>query len=1016
MQELIRQRRRAGFVGRNDERAAFRANLEIPPEDERHRFLFHVHGNAGVGKTFLVRELEQLAREKGTLTAYVDESAGSVPEALAAICQQLAAQGARLRKLEDALTAHRERRHEAEAEVAALEPTPEGPSPLTTTAVRLGVAGLGLIPGAGPFVGAVDSAQLAEGAARIKTRLSARFRNQEDVQLVLAPERVLTPKFLDELADVASTAPWLVLFFDTYESTGTFLDSWLHQLMTTDRYGELPANVIVVTAGQYPFDTARWGAFADFMTDVSLSPFTEAEARGLLAERGVVAEPVVAEVLRLTGGLPVLVSTLAESRPDDPDDVGDPGATAVERFLKWEQDPVRRRVALECALPRFLDADVFRAVVQDCAEDEARALYDWLRAMPFVSERGERAQYHDVVRAPMLRLERRRSPRGWAERHGRLADAFAGWREERRADSGDDPWTDKRWRELRLAEAYHRLCARESAALPEVLGDVVQACVQGLEEARRWARVLTEAGEDTQAAVLGRWGRDLLDALEEPNTAGALGLLLDRAEFDDTGHRAFVHAIRGAVLRSSGELRGALLEFDRAIALDGDLAHAYHGRGIARSQSGEYAAGMADLDRAHALEPHNARILATRADCHRLVGHYDAAQCDADRAIELDRTQYNAWATRGAIRDVFKQYDLALADLDQALALKPGYVWALVHRARVRRSRGEHELQLADLDRAVELSPDIAWVLCERGDALGAAGREVDALADYQRAIDLDDTYASVYASRGALHAQHGRYEPAMADLDKALRLRPEYQWALLHRCRAHLRQGRYDDALVDANRAVELGTGYPGVLLNRAYTNMAVGRLEQAQQDLESCLTSGDEHRRLAQVHLWSGRFEEALTELDAAAALGGDTAKEADVRCSVYLYMRDWPNARQVAERHLALDEATGLLNLALAVSGGEGLAAARPLWERLALLDRPEDGVLLAVALRATSSSWPELDDHLHRALVAPHGWPYLAAVSGCLDILLHSDGTDRARLEPRLERVVAARDAMRARYAE
>lgn len=65
MQQLIAQRRRAGFVGRGAERAAFRANFDTPPEDERHRFLFHVHGNAGVGKTFLLRELDQVARERG---------------------------------------------------------------------------------------------------------------------------------------------------------------------------------------------------------------------------------------------------------------------------------------------------------------------------------------------------------------------------------------------------------------------------------------------------------------------------------------------------------------------------------------------------------------------------------------------------------------------------------------------------------------------------------------------------------------------------------------------------------------------------------------------------------------------------------------------------------------------------------------------------------------------------------------------------------------------------------------
>ncbi|MEK8172158.1 hypothetical protein NKH77_31500 [Streptomyces sp. M19] len=45
-------------------------------------------------------------------------------------------------------------------------------------------------------------------------------------------------------------------------------------------------------------------------------------------------------ILRLTGGLPVLVSMLAERQPSGPDEVGDPSGTAVERFLKWE--PNRR--------------------------------------------------------------------------------------------------------------------------------------------------------------------------------------------------------------------------------------------------------------------------------------------------------------------------------------------------------------------------------------------------------------------------------------------------------------------------------------------------------------------------------------------------------------------------------------------------------------------------------------------------------------------------------------------------
>ena len=32
-------------------------------------------------------------------------------------------------------------------------------------------------------------------------------------------------------------------------------------------------------------------------------------------------------------------------------DIGDPASDAVERFLKWEDDPARRRVAVAASLP-----------------------------------------------------------------------------------------------------------------------------------------------------------------------------------------------------------------------------------------------------------------------------------------------------------------------------------------------------------------------------------------------------------------------------------------------------------------------------------------------------------------------------------------------------------------------------------------------------------------------------------------------------------------------------------------
>ncbi|WP_445526693.1 tetratricopeptide repeat protein [Streptomyces cyslabdanicus] len=878
MQDLVRQRRRAGFVGRRAERAAFRENFGHAPEDERHRFLFHVHGDAGVGKTFLVREMEHTARERGALTAYVDEGVGSVPEAMAAISRQFAEHGFRCKELDRLLAAHRDRRHEAEAAVAAMEPHPEGPSPVSTTAVRLGLAGIGLIPGAGPFVGAVDAAQLAQGADRLRASLSARFRSQDDVQLVLSPERSLTPVLLGELTDIADQVPWIVLFLDTYEATAPFLDGWLHDIMATDRYaGSLPANVVVVTAGQRRLDPARWSGFSDFVQDVPLGPFTEEEARGLLAVKGVLAEPVVEEVMRLTGGLPVLVSTLAEARPDDREDVGDPSATAVERFLKWEQDPIRRAAALAGALPRRLDVDVFQAAV-DCPEEDVEPLFAWLRGMPFVSERGDGLRYHDVVRAPMLRLQRRRSPRGWAQRHERLAGVFGGWRAHAaRGLRPDEEWEHETWRELRLEEKYHLLCSQGLVVLGGALLDLVLACREERVLGRRWARMLEDAGEATDIPVLREWGRSVGEALsdEQSGVREAMDRLLARTGLDVRG-RAVAHTVRGRELRNAGEYQRALAEYDRAVELDPELSSAHYGRGYTLALSGDSSAALAEYDRADELAPDTAWIIAERGETMRVLGRYEEALDACDRAFRLDPTDAFPLASRAACRHALGQYDAALADFDRALSLDEDYLWALVRRARLHRTRERWDEAFADLDRAVGLAPDSAWIASERGDTYRLAGRFEEAVTELGRVLTLESNHESALASRGVAHFELGRTEEALADLTRAVELDPGYSWALVMRSRVRRRLNDRDGMFEDLRRAVDAAPDANWVGLELAEQYRIASRYDEAVVLYQRLLGRDPEYpyalAGLGAVHRARSEYTEARRFLDRALAVDPD------------------------------------------------------------------------------------------------------------------------------------------------
>ncbi|MFE2281396.1 tetratricopeptide repeat protein [Streptomyces sp. NPDC059454] len=865
MQQLIQRRRRAGLVARSAERELFRGNFDTAPEDGRHRFLFHVHGNAGVGKTFLVREFEQIARERGALTAYVDESAGCVPEVLAAVCRQAGDQGHRFKELDKLLLAHRERRHEAElAALAALDPAPEGgPSAGSMALARAGLAGLGLIPGVGAFTGAVDPGQLAQGTDRLRATLGARFRSHEDVRLVLSPESVLTPVLAKELTDAASSVPWIVLFFDTYERTGPFLDGWLHDIMTTDRHGTLPATVIVVTAGQRPFDAARWGGFADFMTAVPLAPFTDAEARELLADRGVTAEPVVTEVLRLTGGLPVLVSTLAGTRPAGPDDVHDPSATAVERFLKWEPEPARRAAAVWGALPRWLDADVFRAAA-DCPEEQRDELYDWLGGLAFTDERAARLRYHDAVRAPMLRWQRTRSPRGWAERHRHLAGTFRRWREEGEAGrAAGELWADEEWRELRLAESYHLLCAREPGAPQVVIRELVEACGQGGAVAERWVRLLEDAGRDADLETVTGWWRELSGALGEGGPGAVLDRLLrllpeppadhpvgrDRA---DSRWRRETSPVAGddADLLGSPWPGGLIVAGAGSYGADGAGSYGADGAGsygadgagsygadgagsYGADGAGSYGADGAGVHGADGAGVHGAdgepavpgtgdmglgavlsSSLAARLHRGKAVlaaarGDYPAAVAHLRHAVRLAPRDAGLFALLGEYRRVLRRHSAAVRDLRTALTLDPGHAYAWASLGATRLALGAPAAALIALDRALELDHDYPWALIRRARVWRELGEPGRRLADLDRAVALQPDSPWAHCERGDALRAAGRDEEALVAYDLALSLDPEYRSAYASRGVSRFNLGRPAEALADLDRALELDPAY---------------------------------------------------------------------------------------------------------------------------------------------------------------------------------------------------------------
>ncbi|MFI0976431.1 tetratricopeptide repeat protein [Streptomyces sp. NPDC021093] len=711
-QEVNRRRDRAGFVGRRGELAVFRDTFVRNPEDVDFPYLFHVHGNGGVGKSTLVRQWETTAREKAAaVTALLDDEVRDPLEAMQAVSVRLGRQGHPLKRFDKQMVAYRQRRHQAEnavpaaaagpGEPALAEPTPASAS--STVAAQVGLVGLGMLPGVGPFVGAVDPQQLALSADRLRGTLNMRLRSHDDVQLVLNPVESLMPVFLEDLAEVAQRCERVVLFFDVYERTGPVLDAWLQDIIFGEGHEGLPVNVQIVLSGRPRLDPRSWGDRLGEVTEVGLDVFTPEEARTLLATHGVTEESTVELILRLSGRLPLLVDMLARSNTSTRRTLEDPSETAVERFLKWEPHTHRREAALNCALPLQLNEDIYRAIAPEAATED----YPWLRGQAFISRQGGSCRYHDLVRTTMLRLKRTQSPTLWEQQHTHLAEASARWRsaiEPGLGTEAEEYWDDDAWREARLNETYHRLCAAPRVSLPDALLQSVHAADHDVTTLRRIAQILTQAGNDSGTSSLTAFGQNLEAVAEQDDkaTIRALTLLLDASKLS-TEARALAHTARGRDHRMAGA-------YDRALS--------------------DYAAALK-------ISPESARVYSGLGETYRLMGRHDEAVNNYSRAIELSPDDSWPVGRRGEAYQRLGRYDDALTDLNHAIELNPQAAWAIFFRGQTYQLMGRYEEALTDLTHAIELDPQSAWALRSRGQTYQLMGRYHDALTDLNRAVDL---------------------------------------------------------------------------------------------------------------------------------------------------------------------------------------------------------------------------------------------------------------------------------------
>ena len=172
---------------------------------------------------------------------------------------------------------------------------------------------------------------------------------------------------------------------------------------------------------------------------------------------------------------------------------------------------------------------------------------------------------------------------------------------------------------------------------------------------------------------------------------------------------------RGVELAQAGDLDGALVRYERAIALEPKSAVAHFDLGLALEHQGDFASAIRELGRAFELEPSEThrRALAGAHVNHGVAlaknGDYVGAIVAYRSALGLEDGNANAHRNLG----------LAL----QKTSDLPGAV------AELRRA--------AEIDASPEMKDTLASLLVDHADALAADGKHDDAIARYREAAGV---------------------------------------------------------------------------------------------------------------------------------------------------------------------------------------------------------------------------------------------------------------------------------------
>jgi tetratricopeptide (TPR) repeat protein len=218
-----------------------------------------------------------------------------------------------------------------------------------------------------------------------------------------------------------------------------------------------------------------------------------------------------------------------------------------------------------------------------------------------------------------------------------------------------------------------------------------------------------------------------------------------------------LYTLRAGAWWAAGKREEAIADFDKAIELGYEVAHAFMSRGLFYASQGNHEKAIEDYSKAIEKDPKDNSPLINRAASNVLIGKHDLAIEDYSKVLESQPTNAILFQQRAVAFKAMGKLDEAIADFGKAIEVagekKMESISAYMSRGYLYFQLNKHTEAVEDFGAVVQINPQAAVAFNNRGYNLFQLGKAVDALRDYDEAIQLEPKYGLAHQNRAWLLA-----------------------------------------------------------------------------------------------------------------------------------------------------------------------------------------------------------------------------------------------------------------------